>query len=394
MQLDLPTLMWEMTIICFTLSLSVLFVGRRTQDRDGLSTWGWGLLVYGLSYPAFGLRLLGWTGPSILLADTLISATLALQCVAVARFQKAQLPAPAPALVWGPVLLTVLSALLLLSRHQERSVVFTLILTSQAMLLAWQAWSPRLQGVREHGRYLLTAGTGFLVLILLLRILFLAIAGDWSSELAVPRDVQALTYLVTSTVVLLNTMGFILMQKEQAVEQQHEQAVHDALTGLANRRALHEELGRHLSRASRSAQPIALLMLDIDFFKKVNDTHGHQAGDAVLRELSLRIQGRLRHHDLLARYGGEEFLVVLPDTPLDGALAVAEDVRRAVEETPFLVEGRSIAITISVGVHAGVPPGWEQIADGMIAASDEALYRAKQNGRNRVETSTPPAALA
>ena len=387
MHFDLPTLMWEMTIVCFTLALAVLFVGGRSRAADGLTPWGLGLLVYGLSYPVFGLRLLGWPTVSILLSGVLVSATLALQCLAVGRFQRSLRAPPGPLLTWGPVGLVALGELALLRHHQLRALVYTLVLMGQAAFLAWQAWGPRLDHARERGRLLLAAGSVVLLAILAGRAVAFAVAGDWNGALAVPANVQALTYLLTSTVVLLNTVGFILMQNEQAVEQQHQQATHDPLTGAANRRALHDELGRQLSRASRGGQPVAILMLDIDHFKKVNDTWGHQAGDVVLKELASRIQSRLRHHDLLARFGGEEFVVVLPDTPLSGALVVAEELRAAVEATPFVAEGGAIPVTVSVGVHASVPPGWEALGDLMIAASDQALYRAKQNGRNRIETS-------
>ena len=126
-------------------------------------------------------------------------------------------------------------------------------------------------------------------------------------------------------------------------------------------------------------------MLDIDHFKRVNDTYGHQAGDAVLREVALRIRQRLRQADLVARYGGEEFQAVLPATDQAGALRQAEHVRKAIESSPVRLTNAMVPITLSVGVHAGIPDDSPRALDGQIGLSDEALYAAKNAGRNRVE---------
>ena len=126
-------------------------------------------------------------------------------------------------------------------------------------------------------------------------------------------------------------------------------------------------------------------MLDIDHFKRVNDTYGHLAGDAVLREVALRIRQRLRQADVVARYGGEEFLAVLPATDQAGALRLAEDVRKSVESPPVRLANAMVSITLSVSVHAGIPDDSPRALDAQIGLSDEALYAAKNAGRNRVE---------
>ena len=129
---------------------------------------------------------------------------------------------------------------------------------------------------------------------------------------------------------------------------------------------------------------MALLMIDIDHFKAVNDQYGHLAGDEVLREVVRRITKRLRQSDLLARFGGEEFVVVLPNTDLDGACTVANDIRAAIGEMPVWIDQRSVPVTVSIGVHVGIPTADAQGTDALIAASDSALYRAKELGRDRV----------
>lgn len=385
MTLDLPTLVLVLMLVSLTLAVSVLYVAWTARAQDGLATWGWGLVLHALSYPAFLLRLAGWPVLSILTFNALTAGSLALMVLALERFQRHRGPSVPRWLIWGPVPAVELASLLLLHEHQWRAFVISGLFTLVATVLAWQAWRPGPAGVRERGRFLLLAGSGLLALLVMARVVFAALLPDWDNAMMVPPLVQGLTYYASVAVLLLNTMGFVLMQKEWAVEQQAQEATHDPLTGAANRRALNAELDRTLARAARTGQPVALLMVDIDWFKRVNDAWGHQAGDAVLAELVRRLQGRLRHYDLLARFGGEEFVALLPDTALEGARAVAEDLRRTVAATPFAVLGHEITVTVSVGVADLRPEVEAGAADLLLGASDRALYRAKQNGRNRVE---------
>jgi diguanylate cyclase (GGDEF)-like protein len=158
----------------------------------------------------------------------------------------------------------------------------------------------------------------------------------------------------------------------------------DGLTGVHNKRYLLEFLEREIARASRYGSPLSLVLFDIDHFKKVNDTHGHLAGDAVLRELGRRLKPRVRREDLLARYGGEEFAAVLANTPREAALKFAEDMRAIVARDPFVLDASATAlpVTISLGV-AQLDPG-ERSPQDLIARADQNLYGAKHAGRNRV----------
>jgi two-component system, cell cycle response regulator len=156
----------------------------------------------------------------------------------------------------------------------------------------------------------------------------------------------------------------------------------DALTGLWNFRYLSMSLAREIERSTRFDRPLAVLMLDLDHFKQVNDIHGHAVGDAVLRELAQRVQEQIREVDTFARYGGEEFVVVLPETTVDGATQLAERICTAVRRTPFHVEGdKQINVTISVGGAAF--PAHGSSAATLMRAADKALYVAKHEGRDR-----------
>ncbi len=168
-----------------------------------------------------------------------------------------------------------------------------------------------------------------------------------------------------------------------------ELAATDSLTGLPNNRAFREALGRELARSQRAGTPVALIMVDIDFFKRVNDTYGHAAGDDVLRAVAQSLRGALRAGDLAARYGGEEFVLLLPATDLAGASVVGERVRRAIESTPVaLTDGTSLGVTASFGVALARGVG---DASGVFARADAALYAAKRGGRNRVAVEPPEA---
>ncbi len=168
------------------------------------------------------------------------------------------------------------------------------------------------------------------------------------------------------------------------------QAVRDALTGLYNRRYLEQALERELRRAVREKTPVALIMVDIDFFKRINDTMGHAAGDDVLRDLGRFLESRLRTYDVACRFGGEEFILILPGSSVDNAVRQAERIRTGVKEIAFVSEGKPIGpISISLGVAAHPADG--ETAEDLLAAADAALYRAKAEGRDRVVSSRRPA---
>lgn len=159
----------------------------------------------------------------------------------------------------------------------------------------------------------------------------------------------------------------------------------DALTGVANRGSFDTRLAVELRRAVDLGLPLSLILLDIDYFKTINDTYGHQAGDEVLRRMGALLQDRLRRSDFGARYGGEEFAVLLPDTDGPGALLLAERLREAVSELRISTEDGEVTPTASFGV-ASFP---QQAGSDLVAAADAALYEAKRSGRNRAVPASP-----
>jgi diguanylate cyclase (GGDEF)-like protein len=154
----------------------------------------------------------------------------------------------------------------------------------------------------------------------------------------------------------------------------------DMLTNIYNRRHLDEHLRRAISGARRHGRTVGVLLVDIDHFKDVNDQYGHLAGDAVLKEVAARLQGAMRTEDALGRWGGEEFIAVLTDTPGESIGVLAERMRQAIASTPFvLADGTRIRVTVSIGHTAGT-----EDAEVLVHRSDDALYVAKEAGRNQV----------
>jgi diguanylate cyclase (GGDEF)-like protein len=193
---------------------------------------------------------------------------------------------------------------------------------------------------------------------------------------------ESMAYVAGYLLLIVNGFGFILMSKQRDDARMERLATTDDLTSLLNRRAFFAQADAARLLALRQHQPIALLMLDIDHFKQLNDRFGHATGDEALVKFSATCTDALREHDILGRLGGEEFALALPGTDLNGALHAAERLRQAVLDTRLLTCGNSYTMTVSIGVVLIDPE--EDLATAL-ARADHALYEAKRNGRNRVE---------
>ncbi len=160
-------------------------------------------------------------------------------------------------------------------------------------------------------------------------------------------------------------------------------SITDGLTELFNHRFFQDELARHFSESARYERPLSLALIDLDFFKKINDTYGHAVGDQVLKTVARIFAESIRDSDLAARYGGEEFAVIMPETEMKDALTFAEKIRALVEQTPVVTDQGEVRATVSIGVSSAPHP---DIATpkGLIEDADDSLYRAKEGGRNRV----------
>ena len=215
------------------------------------------------------------------------------------------------------------------------------------------------------------------VVVLLLRLLA-ALGGQVSNQLLDPSLIQVVYLGSYALFVLLLSIGAVLLATDRLTRELEHLATHDALTGALNRRAILQRCAEELERSQRFGQGLALMMLDLDHFKTMNDTRGHQHGDAVLEHFVDCVQETLRRTDRLGRYGGEEFLVLLPHTDLPSALQTAERIHAA------LATGHALDCQLSIGISTWA--GSQDNLDTLLARADKALYLAKELGRNQTCT--------
>ena len=380
MNAHVPTLFLMLIAINVTLTLSVGLVARG-KLRDGMAYWAAGLACNAAGYVLFALRGQVSDLLSIVLANVLFASVFALFTEGVFQFQNRR---PRRWLVWLPVVATALLFGALIPWQAARVVAGTIIFSAQSAAIMVSLLQRRKTTVGV-GQYFMVAGFLMMIIAFAFQGVGTLLRKDEVTSIMTPHFVQTVIFLVATISVVVVSLGLVVMIKDRADELNRNLAMRDELTGLINRRSLLESLAQHLSAAKRHGQPLSLLMVDIDFFKRVNDTYGHLSGDKVLKTMASSIVQRTRAQDVPGRLGGEEFLVILPNSTEQGAWQLAENLRQGVEATAFqAVSGEPIAITVSIGLCAlsQLP---DPQCDDLIAASDQALYRAKAAGRNRVE---------
>lgn len=382
MNLDPRTLLFSL-ILTYGLSVLSMFVatsGRKSSKPDGMGKWAAAMFLETLAWVLIAVRGRIPDLFTVIVANGLLSAAFGLILAAVHEYQQRRLPR------WQylvPVALTLLMAAMLLDDIRGRFVWGGLIFIFQMALIGRALLSDRDTRAGQAWR-LLFGGIVMLVLVLGMRAVF-ALFGH--SELAQPQNsmmiqpFQIITFIAAMSTAMLGSFGFLLLVKERTDREIMYLAMTDSLTQIPNRRALTDYAEHALAR--RSGLPLALLMIDADHFKLINDTRGHQTGDDVLCKLASLLAGRLRGQDLLGRFGGEEFLVIAPDTGTEGALALAESLRKIVASAPFAAADGEMFLSVSIGIS--ICPGTANRAlKDMLAEADAALYDAKQTGRNKV----------
>lgn len=382
LSLDVPTMLLMTAAASFTMAVALVAV--RPERTEGIGLWALGLVLHTATYVLYTLRGTVSDWASIVLANALLSGTFAIILAAVHQFQGRALPWARMAL---PVLAMTVLFSLFIDDYRARIIASGVVLSLQLGMALWALWWPR-PPAPLRGSTLLTVGLVLQILLLVVRSALVANQSVAVHGLMGSGAMQSVTFLAAFVVVMLASLGFILMTKDRTEADNRYFAAHDALTGLANRRSLILAMDRDVARAMRMHESYAVMMLDIDHFKAVNDGYGHLAGDQVLRHVARLLHSRLRAQDMVGRYGGEEFLALLPATSLRGAMELAESLRQAVEQSPCGCDGKEIAVTVSIGVCAGrLEPadGW----DALIHAADQAMYAAKAGGRNRIECSSP-----
>jgi diguanylate cyclase (GGDEF)-like protein len=210
-----------------------------------------------------------------------------------------------------------------------------------------------------------------------------AFSADGIVAFQAPSGFAGVEWLAVFAATVAATLAFLMLHKERAEAEVDRLSMMDPLTGAYNRVTFHEIAERELARAVRGAQPLSMVLFDIDNFRAINEKHGHVVGDQVLARFADLVRSALRQEDMLVRFGGEEFLVLLPEVPGPGAVIVAGRIRRRVAESAVVAAGHEFHLTVSLGVAARLDEGPESV-ETLLERAGSALALAKERGRNRV----------
>jgi diguanylate cyclase (GGDEF)-like protein len=208
-------------------------------------------------------------------------------------------------------------------------------------------------------------------------------------DVLTPQPLNAATFLFYAAFILVSTLGVMWMEIESLQGELVRSARYDSLTGMYNRGTFLAEFEREVSRSARGGPAFSLAIFDLDQFKQINDRYGHPVGDRVLKAFAEALRASIRKHDVVGRYGGEEFALLMPQTGKETAVRVADRVRRELEARGVSVDGKRIEMTVSGGIASYGLDG--QDWDALLTAADDALYEAKNAGRNRICAGRPPA---
>lgn len=382
MSLDISTLVLLTIAVAYGLGgLSIVFSFLQAGTR-GARHWGTGMIGLGAGYTFIYLHpylqghamlYVGWV--CIVLSVLLMYRALHLICDtgdAQVLFSVAVLGGAIAA--WWFFAYVVPSPL----RQVDTTSVAISVITGRA---AWDLWR---YSQRIHYRVPALAVAGWLLVVATTPVTEILMRGTGSAaadsmiEYGPPPVVFARVLIIT-----LLSISVLWLEISRLYEAIENQATHDELTGIANRRAVVAQLQRELTRAKRQNARCSVALFDIDFFKRVNDTWGHPAGDRVLEWVTKMIGKSIRPYDTLGRYGGEEFLMVMPGADRDAAISIADRARTAIQNQACMVNGKEIRITISAGIATSSA---DTDFDALLQLADNALYRAKETGRNRVVT--------
>ena len=381
---DLKTIIVMSMLLTFMLSMMLAITRKHHKGLHGPGYWAVGNLVIGLGMV---LVLIQLDAPKLtfLPGMALIGVGLSLYINGIQAFLDKKPDHRIPPIVF--LLLLAIEAYFMLQQQDIRmTAIFSAVVFSVIYF-----YCARLTFSRDDG----IVGTLFWIassLYLLMAILMLGRAFYSAQVDIVVFDsfatwpVNAYTFMLGAVSQFFISSLFVLMLSYKLNQKLESIATIDGLTGVLNRRGLEDAAIKMQDICKRINLSMAILLIDIDHFKKVNDKYGHLTGDDVLRHLSKEVASVLRSSDVLGRYGGEEFCVFLPNTTETDAVALAERIRAGVEASPFINANDSIKTTISIGVADSVRAGYD--FKGLVATADSAMYGAKNGGRNRVVSFT------
>lgn len=372
-----PTLFAAVALVATIMAFCLLLVGRSNR-RDNLLLTGCGLLAHALAYVCYTVYAQAPLWLSYGLGNSLLSLALAFYSASLFRVREQVVPWRAIFVIPACMLVGLM---LLLDTLEPRMLLATLVLMLQCSMILYWAW----RHAERPGRAHLLLEIGALISLVGLGMRVVAVANGTAVEMRYDTSnlKQSISVAIGTATVMMYSIGLVLMAKERSESRLQHLALRDVLTGTYNRRAILERFAVELDRARTQQGSLAVAMIDIDHFKRINDLYGHLAGDEVLCHCVRQLQQRLREGDSLGRYGGEEFLLLLPCTDRSGAMVALQGLREAIARSPARFAGDQIELRFSVGLWCGVP-GLKDSTASLLAQADAALYQAKAAGRNTV----------
>jgi len=285
-------------------------------------------------------------------------------------------------IVYGPVVLTTLLEILFVypvPSMRWRTVTVSAVFCLQMCTAVYALLD--VNPPRRRSQLLTAAAYGLLACVLAVRVLYEGLSIDVLPHAFASTPMQVVVFAIAAVFPTVATLGFVLMCSDRLHQELERQATIDPLTGISNRRTLGELAARAIASAHRHRRRLAVVLVDADHFKRINDVYGHEVGDEALQIIAATLQCVVRGEDLFGRLGGEEFVIVMPDADETAARAGAERLRHAIEQVELMARHRRVPLRISIGV--AVLDEGDDFAS-LLRRADQAMYAAKRGGRNRV----------
>jgi diguanylate cyclase (GGDEF)-like protein len=380
MALDLPTLLIITVFVSAVAGLMLLFSWLQNRNVQALALWGAAFIMGSVGVALVFARRDVPDVWSIAIANAIIAAAYGTMWSGVRSFEGH--PTSVPLMLAGAVIWLLACQIdSFYAAPIARASLMSAIVIAYSALSSWELWRGRAEGLMSRWP--------IIVLLLVHAAIFLVripLAGSVPIAMSSHEiHIDWWTFVVFETVFFSISIAYLFggITRERIVLWHQHASLIDPLTGVSNRRAFLERGEKLLRRSRFDRRPAALLLMDLDKFKTVNDTRGHHAGDQVLIAFCGVAEAAIRPGDLFGRLGGEEFACLLPGSPLDGGLDVAERIRRNFEATSLTIGGDTLSATVSIGVAISADQNKDLAT--LLMEADRALYRAKANGRNRVE---------
>ena len=360
-------------------AVSLVFA-RVERGTRALKLWGWSLLIFGAGLALLALRGRVPDFVGIPLADTIVFAAAIPMLRSVRSFNAEPSADVTGWMIVGLGFVLISFWTIAVPDQVARIAAFSAIIALQYFRIARYLFNT----LPKHGRQsqVFTAGVIAIFSASSAVRAILTLTHERIDDFFVPSNLQSTSMLGYIVLYLAATLGIMWMEIQRLETDLVRLATIDGLTGVLNRRAFLDASEREISRCARSGETFGFAMFDLDFFKRVNDSHGHTAGDKALRLFADTLCSTVRAHDLLGRYGGEEFALLLPGIDKNAAVEIVERCRQAIGRENIEHKGHSIKVTVSAGVAAFGEDGSD--LETLIMAADTALYQAKAFGRNCV----------